>query len=148
MSSLTTIKVRGYHLDIYGHVNNARYLEFFEEARWEFFERLDMVRLMEEAQQAFVLVNTNVTYKLPGIVGDVFDIETRIDDLGTKSCKVGQTIRSRKSGKVVTEGVFTFCLIDIKTNMPIPFEGIMRDELERMIEYAASQAKKAETAEA
>lgn len=30
----TQIKVRGYHLDVYQHVNNARYLEFLEEARW------------------------------------------------------------------------------------------------------------------
>lgn len=28
----TFIKVRGYHLDVYQHVNNARYLEFLEEA--------------------------------------------------------------------------------------------------------------------
>ena len=34
----TPIKVRGYHLDLYGHVNNARYLEFLEEARWAYFE--------------------------------------------------------------------------------------------------------------
>ncbi|MBR9800156.1 MAG: thioesterase, partial [Gammaproteobacteria bacterium] len=28
--SRTTLTVRGYHLDGYGHVNNARYLEFYE----------------------------------------------------------------------------------------------------------------------
>ena len=26
----TKIKVRGFHLDVYQHVNNARYLEFLE----------------------------------------------------------------------------------------------------------------------
>lgn len=30
------LTVRNYHLDGYGHVNNARYLEFLEEARWAF----------------------------------------------------------------------------------------------------------------
>ncbi len=30
----TQIKVRGYHLDVYQHVNNARYPEFLE-ARWD-----------------------------------------------------------------------------------------------------------------
>ena len=34
----TQIKVRGYHLDVYQHVNNARYLEFLEEARWDGLE--------------------------------------------------------------------------------------------------------------
>ncbi len=35
----TQIKVRGYHLDVYQHVNNARYLEFLEEARWDGLEK-------------------------------------------------------------------------------------------------------------
>ena len=28
--SITKIKVRGYHADFYGHVNNARYLELYQ----------------------------------------------------------------------------------------------------------------------
>ena len=43
------IKVRGYHLDLYGHVNNARYLEFLEEARWAYFDdEADLVAYMHE----------------------------------------------------------------------------------------------------
>lgn len=34
--SSVALRVRGYHLDGYGHVNNARYLEFMEEGRWAF----------------------------------------------------------------------------------------------------------------
>jgi len=34
MKSTVQIKVRNYHLDRFGHVNNARYLEFLEEGRW------------------------------------------------------------------------------------------------------------------
>lgn len=34
------LTVRNYHLDGYGHVNNARYLEFLEEARWTFFQEI------------------------------------------------------------------------------------------------------------
>ena len=30
------ILIREHHLDSYGHVNNATYLNLFEEARWEF----------------------------------------------------------------------------------------------------------------
>ena len=39
MNHHTYIKVRGYHLDGYQHVNNARYLEFLEEARWGYLEQ-------------------------------------------------------------------------------------------------------------
>lgn len=46
MTHKTLIKVRGYHLDIYQHVNNARYLEFLEEGRWAAFEKnLDIEQL-------------------------------------------------------------------------------------------------------
>lgn len=38
MLNKTRIKVRGYHLDLFQHVNNARYLEFMEEGRWAFFD--------------------------------------------------------------------------------------------------------------
>lgn len=38
VSSVIVLKVRGYHVDVFGHVNHARYLEFLEEARWAFFE--------------------------------------------------------------------------------------------------------------
>lgn len=34
----TQIKVCGYHIDVCQHVNSARYLEFLEEARWEWLE--------------------------------------------------------------------------------------------------------------
>ena len=32
MPSSIEIKIRGYHADMFGHVNHARYLEFMEEA--------------------------------------------------------------------------------------------------------------------
>ncbi len=38
MIHTTEIKIRGYHLDLYGHVNHARYLEFLEDARWGMME--------------------------------------------------------------------------------------------------------------
>lgn len=44
----TQIKVRGYHLDVYQHVNNARYLEFLEEARWDGLEKSPAFHWMTE----------------------------------------------------------------------------------------------------
>ncbi|SQA97049.1 Long-chain acyl-CoA thioesterase FadM [Cedecea neteri] len=49
----THIKVRGYHMDVYQHVNNARYLEFLEEARWEGLEKTTGFQWMTEHNIAF-----------------------------------------------------------------------------------------------
>ncbi|PLK60060.1 thioesterase, partial [Klebsiella quasipneumoniae] len=58
----TQIKVRGYHLDVYQHVNNARYLEFLEEARWDGLENSPAFQWMTEKNIAFVVVNININY--------------------------------------------------------------------------------------
>jgi len=66
----TEIKVRGYHLDVFGHVNNARYLEFLEEARWAIFD--DKVNLEDLAREGYVftVVNININYRRPAFLHD------------------------------------------------------------------------------
>ncbi|EBQ5939609.1 thioesterase, partial [Salmonella enterica subsp. enterica serovar Enteritidis] len=53
----TTIKVIGYHIDAFGHVNNARYLEFLEAARWDWLESYDAYRWFKQMDIAVVVVN-------------------------------------------------------------------------------------------
>ena len=66
----TQIKVRGYHLDVYQHVNNARYLEFLEEARWDGLESSPAFQWMTARNIAFVVVNININYRRPAVLGD------------------------------------------------------------------------------
>lgn len=44
----TQIKVRGYHLDVYQHVNNARYTGSLREARWDGTENSPAFQWMME----------------------------------------------------------------------------------------------------
>ena len=34
-----SMKINARHLDSFGHVNNATYLQFYEDARWDFIEK-------------------------------------------------------------------------------------------------------------
>ncbi len=38
MVSEIQIKIRGYHIDHFGHVNNGKYYGFFEDGRWSYFD--------------------------------------------------------------------------------------------------------------
>ena len=102
----TEIKVRGYHLDIYSHVNNARYLEFLEEARWVLLE--DHIDEMAAKGYAFFVVNINISYKSPAAMGDVLLIDTRLSKLGGKSGTFTQVITRKGEEKVVAEADVTF----------------------------------------
>ena len=56
--------IAGNHLDVFGHVNNANYLELYEEARWDFIEKngFGLERILRE-KVGPVILDINVTFK-------------------------------------------------------------------------------------
>ena len=69
-----TIKVRGFHCDMFGHVNNARYLEFLEEVRWEWLNRNTNFDFFEKKNMSFVVVSITINYKLTSVLNYDLDI--------------------------------------------------------------------------
>jgi thioesterase-3 len=122
-NKLTEITVRGYHLDLYRHVNNARYLEFLEEARWQYFGKEFEKNGFDKLGLAFVIVNININYRYPAGLGEVMLIETTIKRIGTKSLVIGQLMTLKGDGRTVVDADVTVAMIDIKTNKAVPIEG-------------------------
>jgi thioesterase-3 len=125
----TTIKVRGYHLDVYQHVNNARYLEFLEEARWQWLEDVDAFHWLMEQQLAFVVVNININYRRPAVLGDVLNIESEVSQLGGKSGVIAQRVLLASDNSVVADAALTFVCIDLRTQKAVPLEGELNQRL-------------------
>lgn len=122
MTKEVKIKVRGYHLDGYQHVNNARYLEFFEEARWAFFEESDALKTLQKKNIMFVVVNVNINYRYPASVGQTLVIKSKLDNLaevGGKKSTFKQTIYLENTDTVVCDAIITFVLFDGKTQRAI-----------------------------
>ncbi len=126
------IKVRGYHLDVYQHVNNARYLEFLEESRWAFFEDYPLVAKIHGHNLAFVLVNININYRRPALINEVLEIRTRVAKIGTKSCTIEQTMYLKDTDTSVADALVTFCVLDQATHQAVVIEGEVRELLEQM----------------
>lgn len=129
----TQIKVRGYHLDVYQHVNNARYLEFLEEARWEALETQAAFRWLTEHNIAFVVVNININYRRPAVLGDVLKVVSRLEQLNGKSGVLRQDIHLQPEGELVADALITFVCIDLKTQKALALEGELRQHLEQMM---------------
>lgn len=106
------IKVRGYHLDFYQHVNNARYLEFLEEARWEVFDKTFRGGFLEERNLSFVLVNVNISYRHAAFLHDELRVDTYLKKLGSRSVTVNQQVMNDKTGTLVADADVTFVLVD------------------------------------
>ena len=128
----TEIKVRGYHLDLYGHVNNARYLEFLEEARWGLLETTSDIAWFMQAQLALVVTRIDIRYKRPATMGDVLVIETALDRLEDRAAVVVQRIVRADNGKLVAEADVTFAVVHPDTPGALPIEGELAQRLGAM----------------
>ena len=119
----TKIKVRGYHIDVYQHVNNARYLEFLEEARWDGLESSESFQWMTAHNIAFVVVNININYRRPAVLGDVLTITSQLQQLNGKSGVLTQAVTLDPEGQAVADALITFVCIDLKTRKRCRWKG-------------------------
>jgi acyl-CoA thioester hydrolase len=72
------LTVRGYELDSYGHVNNAVYLNYFEQARWEIFRQLDLTDHFRQNNMLLVVTEMQVRYSREAKLFDELVIRTGI----------------------------------------------------------------------
>ncbi|WP_148714592.1 acyl-CoA thioesterase [Chitinolyticbacter meiyuanensis] len=130
----TAIKVRGYHLDLYGHVNNARYLEFLEEARWEWMEIAGQLEWFMQERLALVVSRIDIRYKRPATMGDELVIETWMSEIGERHGVVAQRIVRADNGKLVAEADVTFAVVHPEQQGARPFAGAIAERLLPLLE--------------
>lgn len=131
--SPVTLRVRGYHLDGYGHVNNARYLEFMEEGRWAFFdEHPGLMKQLNQAGRGFAVVNLNIDYRAAAVHGDDLKVLTGIVATGERSAMCHHRIY-RSDGVLITQADLTFVLLDLKANKAAAIEGEVRQVLQGLV---------------
>ncbi len=131
MDYRTEIQIRGYHADFYGHVNNARYLEFFEEDRWARLENLIDLRKLVAKGLVFLVVNINVNYRRAVPVGETVLVGTTLEKIGNKSVALNQEIVFKETKEVAADAVVTFVIRDADGRAAV-MEGDLLEEIEKL----------------
>lgn len=120
----TLIKVRNYHVDSFSHVNNARYLEFFEESSWDFLEKYPYIRDLFAAllkkNIIHVAVNINCNYRSSAAVGDILRIETELARSTGKSYVLSKKIYNNRTNKLVVDAEITCVFINSASGVAVP----------------------------
>jgi thioesterase-3 len=129
MAHTIELKVRGYHLDLFGHVNNARYLEFLEEGRWAAFEKAVDLQQLAAKGYAFTVVNINISYRRPALMNHVLSIETAVAQLNRRSGVIHQVVKLKGTNTLIADADVTFVIVDAKTQKAAPLEGDLMDML-------------------
>lgn len=131
MKHTSQIKVRGFHLDIYQHVNNARYLEFLEEARWAYLEDSGDIEFFQSIGLAWVIVNININYRSAATMGQTLEIDTYLSRIGEKSAVFHQEITLAGSEKVIADADITFVVLNQKTGKAVSIDGDLKARFEQ-----------------
>ncbi|MFY0643588.1 MAG: acyl-CoA thioesterase [Bacteroidia bacterium] len=121
----TPITVRGYHCDAYGHVNNARYLEFYEEARWNFLQPAIDDGSLGKLDILFVVVNIEVSYKQAIVPNDQIEVHITNVSFNNSSIVIEQEIR--RGSVLCSEAKVHFVLMNKMSQKPIKITDEVRD---------------------
>ena len=132
MKTQIELKVRGFHIDIFGHVNHARYLEFLEEGRWDYLDKQSEFYSFIQKNLSFIIVNININYRKPARIGDKLLINSCLNKIGNSSGVIHQEVTSIDQKLLYADAEVTFVLLD-KTGKINPIKGEIKALMENLI---------------
>ena len=124
------IKIRSYHADNHNHVNNARYLEFFEEGSWDYLEKNpsvgELMTSLAKKGLIHVAVNINCNYRNSAVAGDVLRVETELYRSTNRSFTWLKRVFNDNSDILVVDAEITCVFIDSVSGKVVPISEEMK----------------------
>ena len=109
-----TMLISEAHLDSFGHLNNARYLELFEQARWDLItERGFGIDTIRQTGTGPVILEVNVRFMRELVPRETIVVRSELASYERKIGKLRQQM-VKPDGTVACEAVFTFALFDME----------------------------------
>ncbi len=130
------IEVRWRDLDALGHVNNAVYLTYMEQARFVYIRTLvgpdaeiDPATLLPRDFQ-IILAEAQIRYRSPALLYDRLEMRLYVSRVGRKSFVFEYSLVDLNSGRLIADGCSTQVWYDYKAgeSRPVPDEMIRRIE--------------------
>lgn len=112
-------------MDALGHVNNAEYLRYFEQARVQWLETLGFPTTGEGCGP--ILATMTVTYLNPVVYPSELEVRLLPARLGNSSFTLGaEIVNGRDASERFTEGEFVIVWLDYATGKAVPVPGRLR----------------------
>jgi len=111
-------------MDALGHVNNAAYLTYLEQARITYTRHLEIWTGKMDTL-GMIVARVVLDYKLPLISTDTITVYTRVSRLGTKSYDMEQII-VRQDEAIAATATFTIVVFDYTTQQTAPIPAAWR----------------------
>lgn len=130
MYSELQIEVRPTEIDMMGHVNNAKYLEYFEWGREKWYEEVGIsFDSMRKQGLGTVTVHISIDYRKEVLMGEKLTIRTQPLRKGRKSFVLQQQIFNEPQEKV-TEAEVTIAVISLQERKAVGLPQLLKDVFE------------------
>jgi acyl-CoA thioester hydrolase len=124
------IEVRYGDLDPQGHVNNAKHLTYFEQARIHYMIQLGLFTKDQSFMQIGVIVaDVHITYLEPIYFGQDIKVGVHAAKLGSKSMTWEQNIVDADTGRELARGEVIIVTYDYKDEKTIPVPQEWRERI-------------------
>jgi YbgC/YbaW family acyl-CoA thioester hydrolase len=109
------VEIKEFHLDSFGHVNNAAYVQLYEEARWDFITKngFGLERIQRE-QKGPVLLDLQVRFKRELKNRERIRITSQTIEIKNSKILVLEQKMHKSDGKIASEATFTVGFFDLR----------------------------------
>jgi acyl-CoA thioester hydrolase len=113
------IEVRYADLDPQGHVNNAKYLTYIEQARTQYIRYLGLWPSGSFLDIGIILADVQMTFKTPILFGQAVRVGARVAQIGKKSFKMDYSLEDAADRKELAHATSVLVTFDYHTGKTI-----------------------------
>ena len=114
--------VHEWQRDHMGHINVRAYMEFFEEACWQYYAMLGLTASrLRNGEVHLAAVQQNISYQKELYPGDTIMVRTGLIEMREKVLRFRHELLNTESGAICATCDFTVVCLDPKTRKSQPF---------------------------
>ncbi|WEJ34613.1 thioesterase family protein [Devosia sp. SD17-2] len=134
-SWFASITLRWNDIDIFGHVNNARYYEFFDTTVVGFLHEADLG--FGTGGAAMVVAENGCRFHREVKFTDSLEMGLRVEHIGTSSVRYGLAAFVNGESSAAADGHFIHVFVDPASKRPAPLDPAVRSHLESILTLTA-----------
>ena len=114
-------------LDVFGHVNNAVYLTYLENARIGYMQ--DVLGIESLDDFLVIVANVDIDFRTRASLGQTLDVGARVSRIGTKSFDMEHEVHG-PDGRLVAAASTTLVTFDYRGDSTMPVPELWRERIE------------------
>ncbi len=127
------ITVMSSHIDMFGHVNHTRYLEYMEWARfaWAAHAGVPLPELIRDKGIGPAIIRVNLVFRRECRLGDALVVTARALSARRGIGRVEQSITDTRTGERVCDAELTFVMLDLVARKAVPLPEFFLQQIPR-----------------